>query len=146
MRKKLAGWKSKLLSLVERIILAKVVLATIPIYAMQSIVIAKEVCHEMEKFIRNFIWRTTDENRGVHLVKWDNFYKQLKSCGLGFKKFDSFNNVFLMKIGFNLIKKPDQLWVHILELSINGSVNYLLIYIWVMLFNYGMVFAAFRVR
>ncbi|PPD88682.1 hypothetical protein GOBAR_DD14382 [Gossypium barbadense] len=39
----------------------------------------------------------------------------MKDFGLGFKKFDCLNNAFLMKLGFNLINKSDQLWVQILR-------------------------------
>lgn len=70
MRKKLAGWKAKLLSLAGRITLAKAVLSAIPIYAMQSTVIPKGICNEMEKIIRNFVWGNTKDKRGINLVKW----------------------------------------------------------------------------
>ncbi|MBA0722073.1 hypothetical protein Golax_009555 [Gossypium laxum] len=117
MRKKLAGWKSKLLSLADRITLAKGVLATIPIYAMQSTKIPKGVCHEMEKIICNFGWGKTEEKKGLNLVKWDYLCKEMKNGGLGFKKFDCLNNAFLMKIGFNLVKKTDHLWVQVLRVK-----------------------------
>ncbi|KAA3482991.1 reverse transcriptase [Gossypium australe] len=82
---KLARWKSKLLSIVGRITLAKAILAAIPIYALQSAVIPKGVCHEVEKIIHNFFRGTTKEKRRVHLVKWDNLCKEMKSSGLGLR-------------------------------------------------------------
>ncbi|KAH1038182.1 hypothetical protein J1N35_039925 [Gossypium stocksii] len=63
MRKKLAGWKSKLLSFAGRITLAKAVLAAIPVcYVVDGR--SKGVCYEMEKIIRYFVWGTTEEKKG----------------------------------------------------------------------------------
>lgn len=37
-----------------------------------------------------------------------------KNGGLGFKKIDCQNDAFLMKIDYNLIRKPEQLWVQVI--------------------------------
>ncbi|KAK5813516.1 hypothetical protein PVK06_028967 [Gossypium arboreum] len=71
MRQKLLGWKAKSLSLSGRITLAKSVLATIPTYVMQTMLVPKGVCFEMEKIICGFVWGSTEKKKGVHLVGWD---------------------------------------------------------------------------
>ncbi|KAH1123302.1 hypothetical protein J1N35_006462 [Gossypium stocksii] len=77
MRKKLAKWKPRLLSLAGRIALAKAVLAATPIYAMQTTVTPKGVCSEMDKIIHNFVWGHM-EKKGINLVKWDDICKTTK--------------------------------------------------------------------
>lgn len=112
---KLAGWKAKLLSLAGLITSAKLVLATVPIYAMSSTFIPKGVCQEMEKIIRNFVQGNSNERKGFNLVNWKVLCQDVKNGGLEFKKLSCLNNAFLMKVGFNLVKKPDQLWVQVLK-------------------------------
>lgn len=115
MRKKLAGWKSKMLSVARRITFAKAVLYAILNYVLSSSFIPSDVCQEMEKIIQNFVWDNLEEKKWVNLIKWDDLCKDMKCEGLGFKKFAWLNNAFLMKIGFNLIKKLEQLWVQVLK-------------------------------
>jgi hypothetical protein len=56
MDSKLNGWKIDRLSFAGRLTLAKVVLATIPSYAMQTTRLSVDVCKEVDKRIRNFVW------------------------------------------------------------------------------------------
>lgn len=82
---------------------------------MSSTFIPRGVCQEMEKIIHNFVWGNSEEKKGMNIVKWDDLCKEMNNGGLGFKKLAWLNNAFLMKIGFNLVKKPDQLWVKVLK-------------------------------
>ncbi|KAL4387375.1 hypothetical protein GQ457_09G025580 [Hibiscus cannabinus] len=68
---KLCGWKAKTLSLVKRITFAKAVLSAIPIYTMQTTVLPKKVCLDLERLFRRFIWGIFDDGVGVSLVRWD---------------------------------------------------------------------------
>ncbi|XP_039053962.1 uncharacterized protein LOC120196158 [Hibiscus syriacus] len=61
-----------------RITLAKSALPTIPYYTMQSTLLPKGTCNELERTIRNFFWGQTSERRGVHLVNWDILCNRLK--------------------------------------------------------------------
>lgn len=51
MSSKLAGWKSKSLSIAGRCVLAQSVLSTIPLYPMQTFILPIELCHGMKNII-----------------------------------------------------------------------------------------------
>ena len=52
---KLNGWKTKLLSLAGRTMMAQAVLTTMPMYPMQSTLLPASLCNTTDKKIRNFI-------------------------------------------------------------------------------------------
>lgn len=55
LHQKLVTWKSNRLSCTSRIILCKLVLATVPLYPMQSTLLPKLVCSEIENICCGFI-------------------------------------------------------------------------------------------
>ncbi|PPS19615.1 hypothetical protein GOBAR_AA00965 [Gossypium barbadense] len=77
MQERLVGWKAHSLSLAGRIMLAKPVLSSMPIYAMQKSVIPSSVCLEMERIIHH-----SDQKRGVN---WKQVCEAPKEGGLGFR-------------------------------------------------------------
>ncbi|GMJ08752.1 hypothetical protein HRI_004544400 [Hibiscus trionum] len=112
---KLTGWKARMLSFAGRIVLAKSVLAAIPMYAMQSVRLPKYVYTEIDRLIRNFIWGHCGDSRVNHVVNWDVVYSPIANGGLGLKKLEYQNEAFLMKLGFVMISEPNHLWVRILR-------------------------------
>ena len=62
-QKKLSGWKTKFLSKVGKMVLAKS--ATIPVakYYMQCQALPIKVCEAIDKLLRDFLWGSTAENR-----------------------------------------------------------------------------------
>ncbi|KAL4361411.1 hypothetical protein GQ457_04G027310 [Hibiscus cannabinus] len=88
-----SGWAARTLSLAGRIILAKSVLQTIPVYVMQSTWIPKRMCEEMEKLIRKFVWGSCNGfflmRIGYQLVVnknslWVQVFKLKYGCRLAF--------------------------------------------------------------
>lgn len=53
---KLSGWKSHTLSTTGRVILAQLVISSIPLYAMQITKLPRSVYDEADKKTRMFIW------------------------------------------------------------------------------------------
>ncbi|KAA3471573.1 LINE-1 reverse transcriptase isogeny [Gossypium australe] len=114
-RSKLQNWDARKLSLAGRITLAQSVLLAIPSYFMQSLVILKGVCDEIERIVRQFIWGSSTSKSKPALVGWESIC-QPKTCGgLGFRYLHDHNTSFLMKIGFNLVSRKDDLWVRVLR-------------------------------
>ncbi|CAL2239820.1 unnamed protein product [Prunus armeniaca] len=70
-QKRLATWKSKLLSLPGRA--TQAVTAAIPIYAMQTVKVPMSICEELDRIKRNFFWEVggdfTIRIRGCGLLK-----------------------------------------------------------------------------
>ncbi|CAJ2662667.1 unnamed protein product [Trifolium pratense] len=114
MQNRLSGWKHQCLSFAGRLTLTKSVLSSIPYYHMRYAKIPKTLCDEMEKIQRGFLWGDTEQKRRPHLISWDVCCLPKKAGGLGIKSPHQMNNAFLMKILWNMINKPDNLWCKVL--------------------------------
>ncbi|KAL4361477.1 hypothetical protein GQ457_04G013650 [Hibiscus cannabinus] len=62
------GWTTKNFFLPGKITLAKTVLATIPNYTMQSTIIPRKTCLELERLIKHSIWGNSSDGKGIHMV------------------------------------------------------------------------------
>ncbi|GAU11643.1 hypothetical protein TSUD_334560 [Trifolium subterraneum] len=81
---------------------------------MQYAKLPKSLCNEMEKIQRSFLWGDTNQSRRPHLVGWDVCCLPMNEGGLGIKKLHHMNDAFLMKMMWNLITKPNDLWCKVL--------------------------------
>jgi hypothetical protein len=111
---RLSGWKQKCLSFAGRLTLSKSVLSYIPYYHMQYAKLPKIICNEMEKIQRSFLWGDTDQSRRPHLVGWDVCCLPKNEGRLGINRPQHMNDVFLMKMLWNLINNPNDLWSRVL--------------------------------
>lgn len=82
-RNKLSSWDARKIFLSRRITLAQSVLLAIPSYFMQSMMISKGLCDEIEQMVRNFIWGSYNETRKPALVNWDSVSQPRHIVGLG---------------------------------------------------------------
>ncbi|KAA3485359.1 Retrovirus-related Pol polyprotein LINE-1 [Gossypium australe] len=114
-RRNLQSWDAKKLSFAGRITLAQLVLLSIPNYFMQSLMIPKSVCVDIERLVRQFIWGCTEGNSKMALVGWESICQPMARGGLGFRHLNDQNSLFFMKIGFSLVSKCDTLWVRVLR-------------------------------
>ncbi|KAA3478688.1 LINE-1 reverse transcriptase isogeny [Gossypium australe] len=73
-RSKLQNWEVRKLSFAGRVTLAQSVLPAIPSYFMQSLVVPKGVCDEIEKIARQFIWGGSAGHPKSALVGWESIY------------------------------------------------------------------------
>lgn len=55
-RKRMEGWKTKYLSLMGRITLAKSIICGLPIYQTQSALLPSSVTKELDRLVRRCIW------------------------------------------------------------------------------------------
>ncbi|CAL9010471.1 unnamed protein product [Prunus brigantina] len=113
--KRLAAWKSKLLSLAGRATLIQAVTASIPVYAMQTTKLPVSVCNDLDRLNRNFFWGSSEKKYKIHLCQWDLACRPKSKGGLGFKKTASMNQALLAKIGWRLHTKDNGLWAKIYE-------------------------------
>lgn len=79
---RLAGWKTRYLSLAGRVTLAKSTLSTIACYSMQTAKIPRTVCDDIDKRTRRFLWGGTEERRGMHLLSWEALQKPKEHGGI----------------------------------------------------------------
>lgn len=71
MKAKLASWKASSLSFAGRKVLVKSVMATIPVYAMQTQKLPEHVCMKIDKISRDFLWGSSNDKKKPHLLKWE---------------------------------------------------------------------------
>lgn len=98
-QKRLATWKSKVLSMFGRITLIQDVTSPILVYAMQMIKLPASVCEELDKLNRNFLWGDTDQKKKVHLCQWSMVCRPKSKGGLGIKRACVINHALLAKLG-----------------------------------------------
>ncbi|GMI89923.1 hypothetical protein like AT3G24255 [Hibiscus trionum] len=114
-KEKLSGWASRTLSLAGRVTLAKFVLSAIPVYFIQTSLLPKRICAEIEKLIRKFIWGSTENASKASLVNWESICQPLDHGGLGFRRIHDFNVAFVLKICFAIVSEIHALWIRLLR-------------------------------
>lgn len=114
-RNKLSGWDVRKLSLAGRLTLVKSVLLYIPNYFMATTKILITVYNEIEKLARMFLWGASPPVRKPSLVNWQVCCSPIDSGGLGLRSLQIQNQLFLLKIGYNILVNTDAFWVQILR-------------------------------
>ena len=71
---KLAGWKSNLLSMVGRVILAQSVTSSMPSYVMQGVLLPTKILRSIDQINRNFIWGSIDIRKKTPLGELEKNY------------------------------------------------------------------------
>lgn len=82
---------------------------------MQTSNLPKQVCEELDKKCRNFIWGSSQDHRKVHLVSWKEVCKPKLDGGLGMRQSTLLNTANMMKVGWNIMNKKDDLWVRVIR-------------------------------
>lgn len=91
-------WKANSLSLAGRVTLVQSVLSSIPIYSMQTALLPRGICDEVEKLSMRFIWVGT-----IMLAK--------RLWWFGFEK----NEEHEMKLGWGVMTRKNDIWVKIIR-------------------------------
>lgn len=69
LQQRLSGWKAKLLSQAGRLVLAKSVLKSIPLYKMGSFFFPNKVLTKMNSLVSDFFWGYKNDRPAMHLLK-----------------------------------------------------------------------------
>ena len=113
--KRLAGWKTKCLSLAGRMTLIQATVTAIPAYTMQSVKLPRSVCDELDRKLQRFLWGGSSMQRKPHLVAWNAITKEKSQGGLGIRCMRDLNSAYLMKLGWRFLSEPTALWARILK-------------------------------
>ncbi|CAL1358518.1 unnamed protein product [Linum trigynum] len=113
--RRLASWKTKSLSLAGRVTLATSVLNALPNYTMQTAVLPCNVCDQIDKKIRGFVWGRDNGKDKAHLVTWERICKSKEEGGLGLRSARALNLAYLMKLGWQFLNNDESLWVRVLH-------------------------------
>lgn len=117
---RLSSWKANSLSLAGRITLCSSVLLAIPLYSMQIARLPMPKCDPIVAFCRSFLWGSANNQRKIHLCKWDDVCRPKYAGGLGlrhakYSNLASSSSSFLSKLGWGLIHNKDELQVKVLR-------------------------------
>ena len=63
-----SAWKGKLLNKAGRMTHARSLLSSMPVYNTHTTWILQSVCEDIDKAIRNFLWRADERRKGLNLV------------------------------------------------------------------------------
>ncbi|XP_021717958.1 uncharacterized protein LOC110685744 [Chenopodium quinoa] len=113
--RRLAGWKSKYLSLAGRITLAKSTLSTMSFYSMQTAKVPRTITENIDRKLRRFIWGGNEDKNKVHILAWDTLQKPKDQGGIGISSAKQANAAFLTKLGWRVLTKPNLLWSRVLR-------------------------------
>ena len=113
--RRLAGWKTKYLSLAGRVTLAKSTVSTIASYAMQTAKIPKNTCDKIDQKTRRFIWGGNEDTKRIHLISWERLQSPLNQGGLGCRSSRQVNAAFLTKLEWRVLTEPNALWSRVLR-------------------------------
>jgi len=99
------------------------VTSTIPNYNMQTAILPKSICKDIDKINRDFLWGDTIDKKKTHLVKWEKVCRPKKFGGLGLRTCENNNLASIAKIGWNLVSKKESLWTNVLKQKYKIPVN-----------------------
>jgi hypothetical protein len=97
---KIEGWRSKTLSQAGKYILLKVVVFTIPSYAMSYFLLPAGFCNTLDRAFKNFWWGfPKDKARNLSLKSWPSLCLPKDQGGLGFRLMNDVNLSLISKLG-----------------------------------------------
>lgn len=107
---RLNGGKARSLSFVGHVTLAKSVITSLLLYAMQSSFVSREVCDGIDKLVGGFIWGSMVEYRKIHLLCKEILHGPISEVGLAISHMRETNQATLAKLGWRLTRNPSSLW------------------------------------
>ena len=77
---------------------------------LQTAKLLLQLCHDIDKLNRNFLWGDVEDHRRLHLVNWDTVCQPKAIGGLGIKKTSYMNQAMLAKASWRIAQNDSGLW------------------------------------
>ncbi|GKV31782.1 hypothetical protein SLEP1_g40447 [Rubroshorea leprosula] len=113
-KRKLATWKGRQLSMGGRITLINSVLSSLPVFLMSVFVIPKGIIYAIDKIRKSFLWGGKGEDRKINWVSWERVCKKKEEGGLGVRDLRKFNLALMGKWWGRLAENGEGLWKRII--------------------------------
>ncbi|CAL1396794.1 unnamed protein product [Linum trigynum] len=124
-RKKLKGWKERVLSVAAREVLIKSVAQAQLSYAMTVFKVPEGVLDEVHSMIMAFWWGQKGTERRVSWLRREEMVCSKMEGGMGFRDLKGFNMALLAKQLWNLYQRPNSLIATILRAKYHKHVSIL---------------------
>ena len=113
--KRLDSWKWAFLSKRERLTLIESVLSSIPIYFLSLFRMPSGVIKELEKIMRNFLWKSAYGDGGDQLVSWNRVARAKNIGGLGIGRLKKKNKALLLKWLWRFPLEQESIWSKVIQ-------------------------------
>ncbi|XP_026399703.1 uncharacterized protein LOC113295587 [Papaver somniferum] len=113
-RNQLAGWRGRLLSFHDRIVLVKSVIASYYIHNMAIYKCPRKFILQCERAIRNFIWSGDSNINRVVVVAFDKICCPFEEGGLGLTRMATMNKALIIKLWWK-IRNSTKKWALFLK-------------------------------
>ena len=80
-----------------------------PLYTFQCFKVPETICRKLDAIVKAFWWGHDLGTRKLHLIGWDKICQAKSNGGLGFRKFNAFNQAMLTKQFWRIQNYPDSL-------------------------------------
>ena len=121
--RRLARWKSNLLSMGGRVTMIKFILACLPIYFMSLFRIPSIIKDKLIKIQKRFLWEGSGSSRKIHWVDWNSVCNLKDNGGLGIMDVSIKNRALLNKWVWRYGEEPCALWRVIIASKYGGCHN-----------------------
>lgn len=83
------------------------------------------LCDDIQKAIAKFWWRSKDDERCIHWVKWERMCKAKIREGMGFRDFVCFNQALIAKQSWRILQFPNSLVTKVLQVRYFKQTDFL---------------------
>ncbi|XP_026433422.1 uncharacterized protein LOC113330830 [Papaver somniferum] len=123
-KNQLAGWRGRLLSFHDRIVLVKSVIASYYIHNMAIYKWPRKFILQCERVIRNFIWSNDSNINRVVVVDFDKICCPFEEGGLGLTRMATMNKDLIMKLWWK-IRNSTKKWALFLKAKLFDRKGYI---------------------
>jgi hypothetical protein len=113
-KKRLIGWKGKMLSVGGRLVLINSVLSSLSMFMMYFFELSRGVLEKIDCFRSHLYWQNDPHKRKYRLVKWEVLCQSRDQGDLGIQNLDIQNKCLLSKWLFKLLNE-DGMWQQLLR-------------------------------
>jgi hypothetical protein len=110
---KLGGWRSKLLSYGDRLVLINSVLTSLPMFMLSFLEIPVGVRKRLDFYRSNFFWQSDEHKKKYRLSKWSILCRPKDQGGLGIEVLELKNKCLLSKWLFKILSE-EGMWQQLL--------------------------------
>lgn len=98
-----------------RVILIRSVLSSIPVFMLSNIVIPRSIILKVEQMIRAFLWNSSANSRGVHILEWNVVCQPISKRGLGIHYLLARHEALLARHMARICMSTGRLWSSVMR-------------------------------